>query len=225
MNRMPDSALQPAREPAVAAARRANWMRQLSLWHWVSSALSLIAMLFFAVTGITLNHAELFENSSAKVVRQSAVLPPAVLAAVNADAQSAGQTAPDQVPPALRAWLARTWQLALYPKGIERSADEIFIDLKRPGVDASLSIDRHSGAIDYERADRGWAAYFNELHRGRNAGAVWTGFITFFGACCVVFCVTGLLLLQARARQRWNVWPITGLGLIVPLLLMLLFVH
>ena len=218
--------LQAATSPAAsqlgaAATRRANWMRQVTLWHWVSSAIALIGMLFFALTGITLNHAELFENGTAKITHQSAVLPPAVLATVNGLQESADNA----VPTALKAWLSETWRLAVYPKGVELGPDEVFIDLKHPGVDASLTIDRHSGAIDYEVADRGWVAYFNELHRGRNAGGVWSVFITVFGVACVIFSVTGLLMLQVRARGRWSVWPITGLGLIVPLLLMLLFVH
>lgn len=210
-----------AKRMAVQASSRSAWLKHVTRWHWISSAFSLVGMLFFALTGITLNHAALFENSTAQVTRQVAVLPPVVLAAVNARPGEDG----DAPPAELTSWLAQTWHLAVYPKGTEWRADEVFIDLKRPGVDASLSLDRHSGAITYEAADRGWVAWLNELHRGRNAGGVWSGFITFLGVCCVVFCITGLLILQVHARSRWSVWPITGLGLVVPLLLVLLFIH
>src|SRR4051794_2152054 len=33
------------------------WVKQLHTWHWMSSAICLIGMLLFAITGITLNHA------------------------------------------------------------------------------------------------------------------------------------------------------------------------
>ena len=33
------------------------WRNQLRQWHWISSALCLIALLLFSVTGFTLNHA------------------------------------------------------------------------------------------------------------------------------------------------------------------------
>jgi hypothetical protein len=42
---------QPA-EP-LRQQRRAFWMRQLHQWHWISSALCLIGLLLFALTGIT----------------------------------------------------------------------------------------------------------------------------------------------------------------------------
>jgi uncharacterized protein len=38
-------------------ARRSFWLRQLTQWHWISAAISLIGMILFAATGITLNHA------------------------------------------------------------------------------------------------------------------------------------------------------------------------
>ncbi|NIV36045.1 MAG: hypothetical protein GWN58_43325, partial [Anaerolineae bacterium] len=33
------------------------WLGTLRQWHWISSALCLVGMLLFSVTGITLNHA------------------------------------------------------------------------------------------------------------------------------------------------------------------------
>ncbi|GAB2898757.1 PepSY-associated TM helix domain-containing protein [Uliginosibacterium flavum] len=204
-----------------AATRRAVWLKLLMQWHWISSAVSLVGMLFFAASGITLNNADVFESTTAKVTRQSAVLPAAVLTELNTQAGEGGR----EVPTALKAWLRENWQLAIFPKASEWQPDEVFVDLKSPGVDASLTIDRHSGAIQYESSDRGWVAYFNDLHKGRNAGRVWSWFITLFGVACVIFSVTGLLILQVHARSRWTVWPVTGLGLLLPLLLMLLFVH
>lgn len=216
-----DRALKITAATPARASRRAAWLRLLTQWHWISSALSLVGMLFFAATGITLNHADTLESASGQITRLETRLPAALMHALD----TAGRSTPAALPPALDAWLADTWQLALWPKGIEWSADEIFVDLKRPGVDASLSIDRHRGVIRYEAVDRGWIAWLDELHRGRNAGPAWHAFITVFGIACVIFSVTGLLLLQIHARSRWPVWPLTGLGLMAPLLLILLFIH
>ncbi|MZE43442.1 hypothetical protein GTY49_10850, partial [Streptomyces sp. SID5477] len=36
---------------------RSFWLKQLHSWHWISAAVSLVGMILFAVTGITLNHA------------------------------------------------------------------------------------------------------------------------------------------------------------------------
>ena len=52
------------------ANRRAWWMKQLRTWHWISGALCLVAMLLFAVTGITLNHAAQIEGKPAVVTKE-----------------------------------------------------------------------------------------------------------------------------------------------------------
>ncbi len=103
--------------------------------------------------------------------------------------------------------------------------DEVYLSLPRPGGDAWLSIDRGSGDVEYERTDRGWISYLNDLHKGRNAGPAWGWFIDVFALACVVFTVSGLFLLQLHARQRRTTWPWVGLGLVIPLLLALIFIH
>ena len=63
--------------------RRAYWLKTLHEWHWVSSAMCLIGMLLFAVTGFTLNHAGQIE-SKPKVVSQQAPVPDALLTTLKA---------------------------------------------------------------------------------------------------------------------------------------------
>lgn len=94
-----------------------------------------------------------------------------------------------------------------------------------PGGDAWLSLDRSTGAVEYERTGRGAIAYLNDLHKGRNAGPAWGWFIDVFAIACLVFCITGLFLLHLHARQRRMTWPLVGLGLLIPLLLALLLIH
>ena len=97
--------------------------------------------------------------------------------------------------------------------------------MPRAGGDAWLSIDRASGAIEYEKTDRGWISWFNDLHKGRNTGTAWAWFIDVFALACVVFSVSGFFLLQMHARQRPMTWPMVGLGLLVMVLIALLFIH
>jgi hypothetical protein len=42
---------------SAAHRRRSFWLKHLHRWHWISAALSLVGMILFAATGITLNHA------------------------------------------------------------------------------------------------------------------------------------------------------------------------
>ncbi|RPE77254.1 PepSY-associated TM helix domain-containing protein [Vulcaniibacterium tengchongense] len=199
--------------------RRGFWLRTLHQWHWISSAVCLVAMLLFAATGITLNHAAKIE-AEPTTLNRTVPMPPSLLKALGAREEG---SAP--LPRAVADWLNGVLPVAIGAQPAEWSAEEVYLALPRPGGDAWLSIDRATGEVEYERTDRGWIAYLNDLHKGRNTGAAWRWFIDVFALACLVFCVTGLCLLQMHARQRRATWPVVGLGLLLPLLLALIFIH
>ncbi|CFE03721.1 Uncharacterised protein [Bordetella pertussis] len=99
------------------------------------------------------------------------------------------------------------------------------MSLPRPGGDAWLSIDLQSGELEYERTDRGWIAYLNDLHKGRHTGLAWSWFLDIFAVACLVFSLTGLVLLKMHAGNRAATWPMVGLGVVIPVVLALLFIH
>jgi hypothetical protein len=107
----------------------------------------------------------------------------------------------------------------------EISAEEIYLSLPEPGADRWLAIDRHTGTLDYEYRSQGWIAYLNDLHKGRHTGALWRWFIDIFALACLVFSISGLVLMKMHASNRTSTWPLLGLGALLPLLLMILFVH
>lgn len=187
-------------------------------WHWVSSAVSLLAMLLFAFTGFTLNHAADI-SADIQVVTIEAELPQELIASL-----AEIQEGPLPVP--LRRWLRQHHDLHFSASVTpEWSEDEIYLQIPRPGGDAWMSIDLISGELLYELTQRGAIAYLNDLHKGRNTGQAWFWFIDVFAIACVVFCVTGLILLYRQANPRPSTWPMVGLGVVVPLLLIILFVH
>ncbi|MEK0360890.1 MULTISPECIES: PepSY-associated TM helix domain-containing protein [unclassified Pseudomonas] len=194
------------------------WLGTLRQWHWISSALCLVGMLLFAVTGITLNHAAQIE-AQPKVTERQAELPTAL------QSQLLSQTPEAGLPDTLRQWIEHELRIDLTDRDAEWSDGELYIALPRPGGDAWLSLALDSGELLYESTDRGWISYLNDLHKGRNTGTAWSWFIDIFAAACVVFSLTGLLLLQRHAGGRPTTWPLVGAGLVIPLLLALLFIH
>ncbi|MFC3116741.1 PepSY-associated TM helix domain-containing protein [Cellvibrio fontiphilus] len=188
-------------------------------WHWISSAICLVGMLLFSITGITLNHAADIK-ATPEIITKEAQLPAQILAAISVpDAEQA------PLPETLRAWLADTQHIEVHKQLAEWSEDEIYVSLPRPGGDAWLSIDLASGELTYELTDRGWISYFNDLHKARNTPEVWSWFLDFFAIACIIFCITGLLLLKRYASGRPATWPMVGLGLVAPWVLLLLFIH
>ena len=198
---------------------RGFWLRTLHQWHWISSAVCLIGMLLFAATGITLNHAAKIE-ATPQVDNRQLELPAAVLAQLGTRADG---NAP--LPRAARQWLDGALDISIGGRAAEWSPEEIYLSLPRPGGDAWLSIDRASGAVEFESTSRGAVSYLNDLHKGRNAGPAWGWFLDVFAVACLVFCITGLFLLHLHARQRRMAWPLVGLGLMIPLLIALLLIH
>ena len=208
---------------SMAPARRAASLRFLLTVHWISSAFCLVGMLLFAATGFTLNHAGAIE-ARALLERRQAVLPAGLLQELRAAGDSAGPAS--GLPPALRAWLAAEWQLAgLTGRVAEWSDEEVYLSLPRPGGDAWLRVDLVHGDIEYERSDRGWIAWANDLHKGRHTGPAWSWFIDLIAAGSLLFSVSGLLILQRHAGQRASTWPLLAAGALVPLLILLLFIH
>jgi hypothetical protein len=199
--------------------RRAFWLKTLHQWHWISSALCLVALLIFAATGITLNHAADVEAHPV-VSKKSGELPDSLRPLLAAPAEKEAA-----LPRAVADWLAGNMNVSAAGRAGEWSADEVYVALPRPGGDAWLSIDIASGAVEYEKTDRGWISYFNDLHKGRNTGPAWSWFIDVFAVACFVFAVTGLFLLQLHGGSRPATWPVVALGVLLPLLLALLFIH
>lgn len=211
----------PSSTASLAAGNaRTYWLKTLHQWHWISAAICLAGMVLFAATGITLNHAAQIKSKPA-VLRQRAELPPDLreLLAQKATAPSA------PLPPQVRAWLQSQWSLQIGAQPAEWSDDEVYLALPRAGGDAWVQIERETGAIEFESTDRGWIAYFNDLHKGRHTGVLWSWFIDLFAVACLVFSLTGLFLLQMHAGRRPGTWPLVALGVVLPLLLALLFIH
>ncbi|SFS13073.1 hypothetical protein SAMN05192580_3849 [Sphingomonas jatrophae] len=210
----------PQRRPAnKRKAWRSAYLKQLHTWHWVSAAASLVGMMLFALTGITLNHAASI-SATPVVAEKAGQLPAPLLGQI---AQTPSAAAP--LPPAVARAVAQAVGLDPGGRAAEWSDGEVYVALPRPGGDGWVSIDRASGRITSETTDRGWISYLNDLHKGRNAGDAWFWFIDIFAAACVIFTLTGLLLLQLHARHRPSTWPLVALGLVVPALIAILFIH
>lgn len=204
----------------TSSQSRSFWLKQLRNWHWISSAICLVGMILFAATGITLNHAALIE-AKPKVTTKEAVLPEAMIAAMAVNPPA--EKGPLQEPVAK--WIGKTMKVDVAGREGEWSEDEVYVALARPGGDAWLSVDRVTGDISYEKTTRGVISYLNDLHKGRNTGPAWMWFIDVFAVACLVFCITGLCLLQMHAGARPSTWPMVGLGIVIPLVLAILFIH
>ena len=169
---------------------------------YVSMAL-LTMMIFFSITGITLNHPQWFDDQQATVVEADFVIDQALL-----QPHSQGE---------LISFLYHNNQLNGNRLTIEREEDEIFISDKGPGTHLSLTIDLASGEAFKEATDYGYWALFNDLHKGRNSGTFWRFVIDLSAILMIFFSVTGFILALAQRRVNRTV----GLSLVSSLLVVI----
>lgn len=217
---MTDAAATTPKPRKALNAARSFWLKQLHQWHWISAAVSLIGLFLFAITGITLNHAASIPGQ-VSTVETTGTLPAPLLERLQGFPQETTDPAPDYV---VR-WASERFKVSLAGRPTETTPEELYVALTEPGGDGWLTIDRASGDAVHERTTRGPIAYLNDLHKGRNTGKVWFWFIDVFAAACIVFAVTGFALTWMHARQRPSTWPLLGLGLLIPVIIALIFIH
>lgn len=201
--------------------RRLFWMTQARIWHWITGAATLVGMLMFAVTGITLNHAGQIEGKPV-VTEITRVLPPELLSQLGEAPPEGGKAI---LAKPVADWLEKETGAPISRRTGEWSDTEVYVGMPKPGGDAWLSIDRETGDVIFENTDRGAISWLNDLHKGRNTGPVWFWFLDIFSVAAILFCITGLVLLWMHAPRRPPTWFIVGAGLVVPALIAVFLVH
>lgn len=193
-------------------------MGTIRQWHWISGAITLVGMLLFAITGITLNHASAIPSEPV-VVEVEGTIPDSVLVPL--------QRLPEGdvlLPQSVRQYLQVEFDVDVPNELGQWDGVEFYFVEAKPGADTWIAIDSEFSEFIYESTKRGWVAYFNDLHKGRDTGLAWRIFIDAFSVVCIVFCVTGLILLFRQSSHRASTWPITTLGVLIPLVIILIFI-
>ena len=142
-------------------------------------------LLFFAVTGITLNHQSAF-NGEPKASRFTGSLN---LAWVNPPAGR--DVARLEIIEALR----NAHGIKAAVKDFRVDENEISVTFKGPGYAADGFIDRKKGTYDVTESRLGIVAIINDLHKGRDTGSAWSSIIDISAALMVLISLTGLTLI------------------------------
>ena len=171
------------------------WKRRLAKYarwlHIYVSMTSFVIVFFFAVTGITLNHAERF----ARDVRPAQTSGTLDAAWTNTSAGDVAQTA-------IVDFLRRTHRLSGALVDFRVDGDQCSIDFKGPGYAADVVVDRRTGKYELTESRLGLVAIVNDLHKGRDTGAVWRAGIDLSAGLLVLISLTGLVLIYFVHKHR-----------------------
>lgn len=163
-----------------------QWIRWL---HIYGSMFGLCATLLFAVTGLTLNHAEWFESGDPVVRTLRGDVDKALLAGT--------------VDKLAVAELLRE-RHGLRGKVSEFAVDDAqcVVTWKGPAYSADATIERADGKYQLEESRRPLMALLDDLHKGRDCGPVWSFVIDASAVVLAFLSITGLWLLFYLKKRR-----------------------
>jgi hypothetical protein len=211
----PEAAIRPAGTTARhEVSPWHKWKKGIVTWarwsHIYLSMVSFAILLFFAVTGLMLNHQEWFAGQQRTTVYKGTM-----------DRAWLGKDV-DQLHIVEQLRQAHGIKAAL---GELRTEDDgISVNFKGPGYSADASIDRSTGSYDVSETRSGWAAVMNDLHKGRDAGPLWGKLIDASAGFMTLVAASGLTLIFFLAKWRRPGLLMLGAGAVVCGLIYLVFV-
>lgn len=200
----------------------------LKSWHWISSAICLLATLGFAITGITLNHADVIDATPEKQIVEAALSAELMhdMLQRKTHVLAAQSQAQAVLPSTFRAWYAQQpYAEKITGKKAEWDEYEVYMGIPKPGGDSWFRVDFEEGTFYQETINRGWVSYFNDLHKGRNTSFAWVIMLDVLAVIMLIYTVTGLLLLKRYAKGRKSTWPLIIAGLVIPWLVLIVPAH
>ena len=182
-----------------------RFYRQCRLWHGYLSAFAFAALLFFAVTGIVLNHPNWFAANEPRS-------PPVKLTLTSSQLQEL-RTAPAPAQMLAKIVAERITLYGRYQDG-EAEMDQIFVRLRgaRGSSDIRANIRDGSIIVTSERATT--AGLLNALHRGEQAGAAWRTFIDIAAGILIVLSLVGYAIFFSMRTRLTTALLITGVSVL-----------
>jgi len=167
--------------------------------------ISFALVFFFAVTGITLNHADKFAGQLRTDQRKGRL----------DTAWTAGKdtTRIDRL--RIVEELRRTNDIKGYLNDFRIDDEQISIAFKGPGYAADAFINRSTGTYDLTITRTGLVGVINDLHKGRDTGPGWSVFIDVSAILLAVVSLTGLLLLLFLKKRRSSGLLVAAAGLLL----------
>jgi hypothetical protein len=182
----------PPRPPAEP--RSPAWKRKIAQWsRWLHVYLSMVsfAILFiFAVTGLTLNHQQWFAKQQ-KTTQYKGQLDPRWLTGNVANLE-------------IVEYLRTHQNISKAVNDFRVDDGQVSVSFKGPGYEATVFIDRQTGAYDVTETKMGLAAILNDLHKGRDSGKAWGWVIDVSAVFMTFVSLSGIVLILFLQKRRFS---------------------
>ncbi|HEU5022992.1 MAG TPA: PepSY-associated TM helix domain-containing protein [Bryobacteraceae bacterium] len=162
------------------------WKRRTAQWsRWLHTYLSMVSfaiLLFFAITGITLNH-------------QTALTGQGKTTRFAGSFDAAWMRSPDAHKGDLISSLRARNHIRAALSDFRVDDDQVQISFRGPGYTADGFADRATGKYELMENRLGFIAVINDLHKGRDTGKAWSGVIDISAGLMTLVSLTGLTLI------------------------------
>jgi uncharacterized protein len=195
---------QGAARPARLARRR----RMAALFRWLHIYLSMLSfglVFFFAVTGLTLNHADKFGDQTSTKEEKGKL-------------ELRWVSTPDTLKIArldIVEYFRNKYGIRAALSDFRIDDSQIGISFKGPGFAADAFINRETGEYELTRTSAGFVGIINDLHKGRDTGPVWSMVIDIAAILLTLVSLTGMVLLLYLKKKRFSGLLVAALGLLV----------
>lgn len=200
---------QKSSSPKKGIAKLSRWL------HIYLSMVSFAIVLFFSVTGLTLNHPTWFGGDKQVVTKNKGTMN------VNwVNSPDTNKIAKLEIVEFLR----KTYQVKGAVSEFRIDDSEVSVSLKGPAYSCDAFIDRETGKYEVSEIKMGIVAVMNDLHKGRDSGPGWSWIIDISAVFLVVISLSGLILLCFIKKKR-VAGLVTGIvGLLICYLIYVIFV-
>ena len=180
-------------------ARVSRWL------HIYLSMVSFAVVLFFSVTGLTLNHADFFAGKTVTTKDTGTI----TLAWVN----------PSDTNRIAKLQIAEYFRNAHHTKGavsdFRIDDTQISVSYRGPGYEGEAYISRATGGYELSQTTGSLVAFLNDLHKGRDTGRPWSWVIDVSAIFLVLISLSGLILLLFIKKKRGSGLIVAAVGLLL----------
>ena len=184
------------RRKQTPRATWSKWSRSLHSW---TSMISMLLVLFFAVTGLTANHGSWVGDGH--VTTATGTLPTAAHGSAGWDFLAVSE-------------YLRSTGITGTVTDYGTTGDQGRISYHGPGYEASAFFDVTSGAYTLTTTSYGVVGIINDLHKGRHTSPFWNAAIDVSAVVLVLVTLTGLVLQLLIERRRRTALILLAIGIV-----------
>lgn len=191
-----------------------RWKRETNKWartlHVYTSMIALLVVLFFALSGITLNHPTWTLGDGMNSTKETGTLPVQV---TNSDGSV------DFL--AVSEYIRDTYNVSGHVDSYDVVNGQGSIAYKNAGYAADLFFDVATKKFELNIEQQGWVGVMNDLHKGRDTSSTWKWIIDISAIFLVLISITGLLMQFFLRKRRRSALISAAVGAVLIVVLML----